>query len=389
MVKKVVILGGTLPHRDLAIKFKEIGFFVILIDYYDNPIAADISDKHYKISTLDIENVTNICVEEGVDFVVSLHVDQANVTASHVSNILKLPHLVPNDVDILFSEKSKFKKFFKDICISTPDYIVASDFVDIKDMCFNFPIVTKPDDGNGSKGVRISNNKSEFFDFFQQSKKSSRNGMVLCEEFIDGQEYSSTIIKQGEKIIIYLHKKIRSVSENKILQTSGGFSHEDDSMEDRIRTIFVRVLKNLPDIKNCFFFAQFIIKNDVIYFIDASFRLGGGLSYKIFNFKKNIDIQDVFVNFILNKEFDIEIRNDSKIYKSIVLCYNGIFDEISFDESLTRSFCVLRRSGDEILPTGDSRNRLAIFIVDGDSVSDCWLKENALMKSIKINGKNL
>ena len=78
-----LVLGGTVPHMELIRQLKERGYYTILIDYLDNPPAADVADEHIKESTLDEEKVLEIAKQRRASLVISGCVDQANISACY------------------------------------------------------------------------------------------------------------------------------------------------------------------------------------------------------------------------------------------------------------------------------------------------------------------
>ena len=58
-----IVLGGTSPHVLLVYKLHERGYYVILVDYLQNPPAKIAADEHIQASTLDKERVLEIARE--------------------------------------------------------------------------------------------------------------------------------------------------------------------------------------------------------------------------------------------------------------------------------------------------------------------------------------
>ena len=91
---KALVLAGGLPQIALINDLKQRGFFTILADYNENPVAKDYADKFYQVSTLDVDAITRIAKEEKVDFLITVCTDQALLTVAKVSETLELPSYV-------------------------------------------------------------------------------------------------------------------------------------------------------------------------------------------------------------------------------------------------------------------------------------------------------
>ena len=63
-MKKAIVLGGTRPHITLIQKLKDRGYYVILLDYLESPIAKEYADEHIRESTLDKDLVLKIAKEQ-------------------------------------------------------------------------------------------------------------------------------------------------------------------------------------------------------------------------------------------------------------------------------------------------------------------------------------
>lgn len=149
-----IVLAGTRPHILLIEKLKQRGFYVILVDYLDNPIAKPYADLHFQESTLNNEAVINIAREYNASLVISTCVDQANLTACYVSGKLGLPHPYSYETAMNVTDKLRMKKIMMENNIPTSKYYNISESMiqDIYDL--KYPVIVKPADCNSSKGVR-------------------------------------------------------------------------------------------------------------------------------------------------------------------------------------------------------------------------------------------
>lgn len=72
-----IVLGGTVPHKELIEQLKKRGYFTILVDYLQNPPAKAVADIHIQESTLDKEKVLEIAKEYHASLTICGCVDQA------------------------------------------------------------------------------------------------------------------------------------------------------------------------------------------------------------------------------------------------------------------------------------------------------------------------
>ena len=88
---KALILAGGDPQIRLIEELKQRGYYTILADYTEHPVAEVYADKFYRESTLDIEKIKEIAISEKVDIVITCCTDQALNTVSVISEELNLP----------------------------------------------------------------------------------------------------------------------------------------------------------------------------------------------------------------------------------------------------------------------------------------------------------
>jgi len=191
-MKKLLILGGSryvIPAIEAAHK---LGAYVITCDYLPDNIGHKYSDEYHNVSIIDKEAVLKLAKELKVDGVISFATDPGVVVAAYVAEQLGLPTPPYESVKIL-QNKDLFRKFLSENQFNVP---VAMGFSNKEDAYkslskFNFPIIVKPVDSAGSKGVtRVDDIKGldKAIDFALSYSLSSK---FIIEEFIEKLGHSS------------------------------------------------------------------------------------------------------------------------------------------------------------------------------------------------------
>ena len=183
-MKKILLLGGS-SQQVVAIKTaKKAGCYTILCDYLkDNP-GQFFADKFYLTSTTDKDSVLKIAQDEKIDAIVAYSSDPAAPTAAYVSEMLGLPG-VPYETAKSFCEKHLFRSFLRKNGFHVP-MSQKIDETSTPDMLegMRYPIIVKPTDSSGSKGVTVISDASQFTKARDDATKYSRNGVLIAEEFI-------------------------------------------------------------------------------------------------------------------------------------------------------------------------------------------------------------
>ena len=187
-MKKILLLGGSAQQLVAINAAKDLGYNTILCDYLlDNP-GQYLADKYYNVSTTDIEAVYNIAKTEQVDGILAYASDPAALPAAVVAERLGLPTNPAKSVEIL-GLKYPWRKFLHDNGFACPKFLTFSPTNSVGTLkeavkSFNFPIVVKPTDSSGSKGVSLLNNCDEIEKAISWANEYSRNKILIVEEFI-------------------------------------------------------------------------------------------------------------------------------------------------------------------------------------------------------------
>ena len=188
---KALVLAGGFPQIDLINKLKKRGYYTILADYYENPVAKEYADKFYRISTLDVPAIKKLAVDEDVAFLITVCTDQALLTVAQVSEELELPCYIDYKTALDVTNKSYMKKVFIDNDIPTAKYMIFDNLSDAMNMDWVYPIIVKPVDCNSSKGVKKATSINELEQYFNEALNYSRTKTALVEEFIMGEEFGT------------------------------------------------------------------------------------------------------------------------------------------------------------------------------------------------------
>lgn len=211
-MRKLMIIGAG-PAQVAGIRrARELGFHVIAMD--DNPqapglAAADQTDVgHVK----DIAYMAALAKAEGVEGIFSVSVESALKTIAAVCQMLRLPGLTPAAAENA-TNKQRMREAWAVAGIPSPGsaacYSAEQCFAAAG--AFGFPVVVKPADSAGSRGVSVANAPSELAAAFQLARAHGTIGTVLVEEFMDGVEMSVEAFISGSRFVpLTLSDKIRS-----------------------------------------------------------------------------------------------------------------------------------------------------------------------------------
>lgn len=362
--KTILLLGGSRQQVPAIEKAKDMGYYTILLDYLpDNP-GQYVADKWYKESTTDIETVYKIAVKERVEGILAYASDPAALPAAIVCERLGLPTNPVHSVEIL-GVKHKFRKFLKDNGFACPSSIILSK--DSKNnegealsrlSMLRFPIVIKPTDSSGSKGVSFINNEMDIPKAIEHAAEYSRNGILIAEEYIEkGFPYvvgGDIFIEKG-KIILYGDMACMRTEGGKGLIPIGkryptGLTAKQ---KDRLDTELQRLIDKL-NINSGEMNIEVIIDNDDnIHFLEVGPRAGGNMIPIQLSDIYGIDLIEANIKAAMGEESSLRLQKPDGFFLTYVIHSekDGIFSHIEYSSEILKSIykkVIYKDSGDPV-----------------------------------------
>ena len=282
--KKILLLGGSLAQTIAIKKAKELGYYTVLCDFLpDNP-GQYIADSFYLVSTTDKDAVLKVAQDERIDGIVAYSSDPAAPTAAYVANKMGLPGM-NYDIVRSFCEKHLFRKFLIENKFNVPLSIeikLPYKLEDIDYSKFHFPVIVKPTDSSGSKGVTVLEDPNGLIDALDYAKEYSRNGMLIIEEFIVRDHpyvIEAEIFTLNGKVVTWgLINSIRDRESNPLLPAA--YSYPLDITDDRkaiVRSEVSRLVAATGNTSGAFNIEMIIDKHNRLFFLDAGPRNGGNM----------------------------------------------------------------------------------------------------------------
>lgn len=191
-MKKLLILGGdhfTIPVVEAAHKQ---GYYVITCDYLPDNVAHRYSDEFANFSTIDKEGILAWAKKNPIDGVVTF-TDSGVVTTAYLQDRLGLPRIGPLESVEILQNKARFRQFLTDNGFTVPkakgfsrkeDALASKKF-------FSLPIIVKPVDAAGSKGVTKVSEWDQLEAAIDWAIQYSFSGDFIIESFIEKQGCSS------------------------------------------------------------------------------------------------------------------------------------------------------------------------------------------------------
>lgn len=379
---KILFLGGS-TQQVSAIKYaKRNGYFTVLCDYLpDNP-GRKYCDAFYPVSTKDLQAVLEVAKKEKVNGIIAYASDPAATTAAYVAEKLGLPSNPLTSVKIL-STKDWFRHFLKENGFNCPRYASFTKLEEAASIInnFKFPVIVKPVDLSGSKGVSRINNLEELADYFNAAVTVSRQKRVIIEEQImQNHKYmigGDCFVKSGKVIFWGLLNCHRDPSVNPNVPIGKSYPLAVDEYKvDRLQGIVQSVI-NLLGLKFGAFNLEIMFDlNDKPYLIEMGPRNGGNMIPDLLNQIYGVDLIGASVEGALgNFGFSLKCKKQLGFYSNYVLHagkegkFKGVYFKPEFDNKIIHKV-IYKTEGEKIKVFNSADSAIGIVFLKFSSMEE-------------------
>lgn len=183
--KKLLILGGASVHVKVVEAAKRMGLYTIVTDYLTDSPAKQIADKSYLFNIYDVDEIVQMCKEEGVCGVISTHLDPCQRPYQQICEKLGLPCFGDSRQVFQMTDKHAFKKMCRENGVDVIEEYTEEDIALDR---VPYPIFVKPVDSRGSRGQSVCYDKAAALKAVEFARKESSNGDILIEKYMAGAE---------------------------------------------------------------------------------------------------------------------------------------------------------------------------------------------------------
>ena len=189
-MKKLMILGAAKTQVPIIKLAKKRGFETIVVSCSGDYPGLKFADKTYEVDIRDKEKILEVAKIEQVDGIVTDQLDFPVPVIAYVTEKLGLPS-IGYDCALKFTNKYLMRNESTKLGINNPEYYKVSTLDEAREKCLDigFPVIIKPTDSAGSRGISVIRSIKELEDNFEHSIAFSTENCVILEKFIQGKEY--------------------------------------------------------------------------------------------------------------------------------------------------------------------------------------------------------
>lgn len=380
-MKKVLMLGGAMQQIPAIKKAKELGNYVITCDYLPSNPGHKYADEYYNVSTTDLEGVLALAQKLQIDGIVAYASDPAAPTAAYVAEKMGLPGNPYESVKLL-TEKDLFRAFLQShgfCCPRAQGYTSYEDAAADIDR-FTFPVMVKPVDSSGSKGVVKIYSPEELKPAVEEALAYSRGKRFIVEEFIVKKGYQVSgdgFSVDGKLVFTSYGNELYSGRGTREYVALGEFwpSLLTPEQQAKVDSELQRLITALG-MRTCAYNIEVILdESDNVYVLELGPRNGGSYIPQLIQYATGVDMVEYTIKGALGENCSGLCRQPTKgVWSNYMILSTkaGKFKGIRFDEEFKKNnlldvYCTYQ-PGDEVHAYQNTTHSLGTILFKADSV---------------------
>lgn len=380
--KSILVFGVGELQRSIISRAKLKGLFTIGIDPCADAVCKDEVDAFEIVGGQDFEGTCAVVEKYGVDAIVTAATDKPLVMMARVAEKYGFPFYSIETAQ-WSTDKYQMKQRFLEGGVPCARGRLIAKSEEADDLYY--PLIVKPRDNSGSRGVKLCRNKEELQEAMQEALQYSHLDTVLVEEYIEGQEYSiEGLHYNGKSEVIQFTEKTTTEFPYNVELAHKQPANLTENQKNDIREL-VSKIASCMHFENCPSHTELKINERGVFIIETSPRLGGDyITSTLVPLSTGINMEDQLLNISLGEKVDTQTGRVEKASGVCFFCLpEGVVKRI--DPQINEvaswpgvySFELKLKEGDEVHQITSSLNRYGEVIVKGENGS---IVEDRLLK---------
>jgi len=275
-MKKLLVLNGSHSDVPLIQAAKRLGFRVVTTGNDPGLVGHRYADEYRHADYSDKDAVLQLAGELDIDCICSCANDFGAITAAFVAQELGLPGHDSYRTALTLHHKHLFKEFAFSIGLSTPRAVAYASADEASNGLagLKFPLIVKPVDLTGGKGISVARSEPEFERSIHHAFACSRIGRIVVEEFVSGSYHSFSSFVVDRKIVFSFSDNEYSLNGSFHVSTSAGPASGIEEVQDQLLREAERVIDCLS-LADGIFHIQYVQAQGRAWILEITRRCSG------------------------------------------------------------------------------------------------------------------
>lgn len=312
-MKTLFILGAGIEQVYAIDLAKKKGIRTVVVDKNPNAPGAALADEFFPVSTRDVAAVLEFLetYDKKIDGVMTIASDIPHIVSA-AAEFLQVPHIPLENAKVCI-DKFKMKEMLQKGGVRVPAFTNITSLEDLKVFInkVGYPIVIKPVDNSGARGVLCLIEGVDLQWAFEYTEKFSFSGNLEAEKFIDGPQVSTEGIMHNdtfyctgfadrnyERLEIMAPFMVEDGGDIPTILSDLDKKKVEKEFEKAVRTLGINWGPAKGD--------MVLGKDGVAYVIEIAARLSGGnFCYDKVPWSTGVDIVDILIDMSVGNPIDV------------------------------------------------------------------------------------
>ena len=345
-------------------KAKEMGYTTHVFAWASGDVGEKAADYFYPVSIVEKEQILEKCKEIGICGICTIASDLAAVTVNFVA---EKSGLFGNSMECTLKSTNKhlMRETFERCGDPSPKSILVDENTDISSLELQYPVIVKPTDRSGSRGIFKLESKDGLADAIKSSMSEGFEKKALVEEFAEGKEYSVEGISfNGEHHILAMTEKFTTGAPHFIETGHLEPAPVSDEIFNKVKSVVKHALDSLG-IKNSASHSELKIdKNGNIKIIEIGGRMGGDcIGSHLVKYSTGIDFVRAVVDVACGNAPDLSVRSNPHPARVKFIFTKEDLAEYEKIKDTEKFLDLISFTPENIDKTTDSSNRGGCYII--------------------------
>ena len=290
---RLMLLGASNAQMNTIRKAKALGIEVVAADYYLDSPGKAIADYRWLGSTFDVSAILKGAITHKIDGIMTMGTDQPVLTCAVVAQKLGLPSFIDMETALWVTNKKWMKKRFLEKGLPTVNYSLFQPGESGDDALskLTYPVVVKPLDSQGQRGIFYINSKEEAALSYDKVIIHSREKEILIEEYYENDEITvSGWVNEGILTILTITDRVCFTTKAQLgICLSHEFPSKHMDRYDEIKALSENILQAFHIYNGPIYF-QFLIGKEGIKINEIACRIGGAYEDEFIPLLSGVDI---------------------------------------------------------------------------------------------------
>lgn len=313
MSHRILILGSLDEFVELVKLSKKRGYYTIVCDGYMNGPAKEYADKSYTVDVRNVDEIVKICKEENIDGIMGSFSDLLFEQITKIADQAGLKWYVKPEMLPYYREKNEAKRLMQECGIRVPkNCILKKNFGDEALAGFTFPLVIKPVNGYGSKGIYVVHCIEEIREKYDMITCRSTMEEIQVEEYSHGREYNMmTWLIDGEVNVISIADREKNPQEGDTVPLLNRIVYPAKNIHviiDEAKKVLTKFAKKTGQ-KEGALSMQFFYNENGVEVCEIAGRLFG-YEHELVTHCCGFSIEDMLLDYVYDRESLVKMLSD-------------------------------------------------------------------------------